>query len=73
MLRSFWFFFSKQNFTCFAQKKTIKEVPDSKSSSTFIYSYDITTRSDWTYCIFCQKKSYKKNHKLLKIESHVTY
>ena len=52
---------SKQNITCFVKKKTIKEVPDSKSSSTFVCSNDITTRSDWTYCIFCQKKSYKKN------------
>jgi hypothetical protein len=53
--------------------KTIKEVPDSKSSSTFVCSNDITTRSDWTYCIFCKKKSYKKKHKLLKIESQVAY
>jgi hypothetical protein len=51
---------SKQNITCFAHKKTIKEVSDSKSSSTFVSSNDITTRSDWTYCIFCKKKSYKK-------------
>jgi hypothetical protein len=29
-------------------KKTIKEVPDGKSSSTFVCSNDITTRSDWT-------------------------
>ena len=64
---------SRQNITCFAQKKTIKEVPDSKSSSTCVCSNDITTRSDWTYCIFCKKKSYKKDHKLLKIESQVTY
>jgi hypothetical protein len=65
---------SKQNITSFAKKKkTIKEVPDSKSSSTFVCSNDITTRSDWTYCIFCKKKSYKKKHKLLKIESQVAY
>ena len=41
-------------------KKTTKEVPDSKSSSTVVCSNDITTRSDWTFCIFCKKKSYKK-------------
>jgi hypothetical protein len=64
---------SKQNITCFAQKKTIKEVPDSKSSSTFVCSNGITTRSDWSYCIFCKKKSYIKDHKLLKIESQVAY
>ena len=29
-------------------KKTTKEVPDSKSSSTVVCSNDITTRSDWT-------------------------
>ena len=60
---------SKQNITCFAHKKTTKEVPDSKSSSTVVCSNGITTRSDWTYCIFCKKKSYKKDHKLHKIES----
>ena len=60
---------SKQNITCFAQRKTTKEVPDSKSSSTVVCSNGITTRSDWTYCIFCKKKSYKKYHKLHKIAS----
>ena len=51
-------------------KKTTKEVPDSKSSSTVVCSNDITTRSDWTFCIFCKKNSYKKkDHKLHKIES----
>jgi hypothetical protein len=36
---------SKQNITCFAhKKKTVKEVPDSKSSSTCVCSNDITTR-----------------------------
>ena len=57
---------SKQNITCFAQKKTTKEVHDSKSSSTVVCSNDITTRS---YCIFCKMKSYKKDHKLNKFES----
>ena len=60
---------SKQNITCFAHKKTTKEVPDSKSSSTVVCSNGITTRSDWTYCIFCKKKSYRKDQKLHKIES----
>ena len=54
-------------------KKTTKEVPDSKSSSTVVCSNGITTRSDWSYCIFCKKKSYIKDHKLLKIESQVAY
>ena len=54
---------SKQNITCFARKKTTKEVPNSKSSSVQLYVQMVllfTTRSDWTYCIFCKKKSYKK-------------
>jgi hypothetical protein len=60
---------SKQNITCFAQQRTTKEVPDSKSSITVVCSNGITTRSDWTCCIFCKKNSYKKYHKLHKIES----
>jgi hypothetical protein len=36
---------------------------------TVVCSNGITTRSDWTYCIFCKKKNYKKDHKLHKIES----
>jgi hypothetical protein len=46
---------SKQNITCFAQKKTIKKVADSKSSSTVVCLNDITTRSDWTKLYFCKK------------------
>ena len=31
--------------------------------------YYYQNRSDWTYCIFCKKESYKKYHKLHKIAS----
>ena len=51
---------SKQNITCFAKKKTIKEVPDSKSSSTFVCSNDITTRSDGLIVFSVKRKVIKK-------------
>ena len=62
---------SKQNITCFAQKKTTKEVPDSKSSSTFVCSNDILLPDLIGLIVFSVKRkvikktisSSKLNHK----------
>ena len=60
---------SKQNITCFAQKRQQKKCPIVNEVVQLYVQMVLLPDLIGLNCIFCKKKSYKKDHKLHQIES----